>query len=129
MYAAVLLLRCNTRYAIGGSMAKSARSEGSRIEMSRLVHDVASMAGRSSKQELYGFGRRNGWERHAFVARGDGPWGVREGCAGWFGVCVDSIGLLRQSLGVASKCQTWSYALWVPYGIKGGIHFGLDLLT
>jgi hypothetical protein len=54
---------------------------------------------------------------------------MREGFAGWFGVCVDSIGLLRQSLGVASKCQTWSYALWVPYGIKGGIHFGLDLLT
>jgi hypothetical protein len=53
------------------------------------------------------------------VARGDGPW-MREGFAGWFGVCVDSIGLLRQSLGVASKCQTWSYALWVPYGIKGG---------
>jgi hypothetical protein len=55
--------------------------------------------------------------------------GVREGSAGWFGVCVDSIGLLRQSLGVASKCQTWSYALGVPYGIKGGIYFGLDLLT
>jgi hypothetical protein len=53
-------------------MAKSARSEGSRVEMSRLVHDVASMAGRSSNQELYRFGRRNGWERRAFVARGDG---------------------------------------------------------
>jgi hypothetical protein len=82
MYAEVVLLRYNIRYAVGGSsMAKSARSDGDRVEMSRLVHDVASLAGRSSKQELHRFGRRNGWERRAFVARGDGPWG--EGGACW----------------------------------------------